>query len=56
MAEFDVRVMLDTQIEDSLDFPFQDLLGQPVFGDAVADHPAQLGHHIEDGDRVAQTP
>ena len=50
LAEFDVRCDLDAQIENAVDFPLQDLLGQTVFGDAVADHAAQLGHHIEDGD------
>ena len=38
MAEFDVCVIIDAQIENALDFPVQHFFGKAVFGDTVAQH------------------
>ena len=56
LAETKPGAHLDAQVEDALDLPVEHLLGQPVLRDPVAQHAAQLGHGLEDGDAVAQPP
>jgi hypothetical protein len=53
MTEFYLGTAFDAQIEDAFNFPVQGLLGKPVFGNAVSDHAAQLGHGFKYGHVVA---
>ena len=39
--------------QNGMDVVVQPVLGQPVVGDAVAQHAAQLGQHLKDGDGMA---
>ena len=47
LAKGDVRGELGTQLENLIDLEVQDLLGQPVLRDAVAEHPSGLRHRLE---------
>ena len=54
LAEELLVAHVDAEVENALDLPVEDLLGQPVFGNAVAQLAAELGHGFEDGRAVAQ--
>ena len=56
MAEFDVGMKIDPQIEDALDFPVENLLGEAIFRYAVAQHAPQFWHGLKNIDLMAESP
>ena len=52
LADLGVRYDFNAHGADQLDFAVQNLLGESVFRNSVAEHSSQLGHRVEDRDLV----